>query len=335
MTLEQRTSALVHWLNENDLASTSNLQPMTGDASFRRYFRFRHQSQSLIAVDAPPQYSNNQAFIKVAQSLSAAGIQVPKIKAYCLNQGFFCIEDFGDTLLSSQLTEQSMANWYAQALALLPDLASNTSALDLPKFDADFIRMELSIFSEWLVTNYLGLTLSNDESKQLTDCFNLLVENCLAQPQVFMHRDFHSRNLMVLADNSIGVIDFQDAVIGPVTYDAVSLLKDCYVKWPTALVSPLFEQFVEKMQNHLALDYPMSVWQRWFDLTGLQRHIKASGIFARLLLRDNKPNYIKDIPLTLSYIVDVASTYPELHFLANFVKTRVLPALEKREENTP
>lgn len=187
--------------------------------------------------------------------------------------------------------------------------------------------MELNIFSEWLVGNYLNIELTEDERKELEQCFQVLIESAVEQPTAFMHRDYHSRNIMV-CNEEFAVIDFQDAVIGPITYDIVSLLRDCYVKWPQTIVNELFEYFVE--EAGFSEQFESKVLKRWFDLMGLQRHIKASGIFARLLLRDNKPGYIKDIPLTLSYIIEIAGHYPELNFLSKFVSERVLPALEEK-----
>ena len=180
--------------------------------------------------------------------------------------------------------------------------------------------------------------MNNNDKKQLAQCFSVLIENALCQPQVTMHRDFHSRNLMLVTDKStnqtkIGVIDFQDAVYGPITYDIVSLLRDCYFRWPDSLIAPLFNEFCLKMSaiNTEFAKQPEQ-WQRWFDLMGLQRHVKASGIFARLFLRDDKAGYLKDIPLTLSYLVDISAKYNELTFLSEFVSQRVLPALTAKNK---
>lgn len=343
-----RINKLAQWLEQSGFSSPT-LVAMTGDAGFRCYYRFSFQNRSYIAVDAPPQYCNNQAFFAIAKQLAEQNINVPKIYAHDLAQGFFCLEDFGGSLLADVLNQTSMATWYQGAIELLPTIASTPKTSEMPVFDRAFVETELSIFTDWLLANYLKLTLSDEEQVMLNQSFACLVKNIIEQPQVFMHRDFHSRNLMVLnlmaldeglseaqeSARPLGVIDFQDAVLGPVTYDVVSLLRDCYVKWPAEQIAPLFEYFVAQISKSNAVnqtatqaqDIPFTTWQRWFDLTGLQRHLKASGIFARLLLRDGKAGYIKDIPLTLSYIVDIASQYSELSSLAHFVENRVIPAV--------
>ncbi|WP_258872708.1 aminoglycoside phosphotransferase family protein [Thalassotalea euphylliae] len=340
-----RIDELVQWLEQSGFLSPK-LVAMTGDAGFRRYYRFTHGASAYIAVDAPPRYCNNAAFFAIANQLAEQGIKTPAIYAHDLDTGFFCLEDFGAALLADVLTDNSMAAWYRQAIAILPTIAQTPVTAEMKTFDQAFVETELAIFTEWLLANYLGLTLTEQEKQILETSFTILADNILAQPQVFMHRDFHSRNLMVLSDTltsesvpsdkqtsekTFGVIDFQDAVLGPITYDVVSLLRDCYVKWPTEQITPLLTYFVEQMTatgNYSEISF--ETWQRWFDLTGLQRHIKASGIFARLLLRDGKAGYIKDIPLTLSYIVDIASTYPELGALANLVRDKVIPALTEK-----
>ena len=340
-----RIDELVQWLKQSGFSSP-NLVAMTGDAGFRRYYRFTRGETAYIAVDAPPEYSNNAAFFSIANQLAEQGIKTPKIYAHDLGVGFFCLEDFGADLLADVLTDTSMATWYQQAIAILPTIAQTPITPEMKNFDQAFVDTELAIFTEWLLANYLGITITEQEKQMLETSFAILADNILAQPQVFIHRDFHSRNLMVLSDTGtrdtlpsdkqasdkqLGVIDFQDAVLGPITYDVVSLLRDCYVKWPAEQITPLFTYFVEQMTaSGQYSEVSFDTWQRWFDLTGLQRHIKASGIFARLLLRDGKAGYIKDIPLTLSYIVDIASTYPELSALANFVRDKVIPALTEK-----
>ncbi|WP_448553447.1 aminoglycoside phosphotransferase family protein [Thalassotalea montiporae] len=334
-----RIHELAQWLEQSGFSSPQ-LVAMTGDAGFRCYYRFSFQNVDYIAVDAPPKYCNNSAFLAIANQLAEQSINVPKIYAYDLAKGFFCLQDFGRCLLADVLSDESMPTWYQEAIDLLPIIAQTVKTSDMPVFDRAFVETELSIFTEWLLAKYLRLTLSAEEQSMLKQSFACLVDNILEQPQVFMHRDFHSRNLMVLGDKQssaaqLGVIDFQDAVLGPITYDVVSLLRDCYVKWPAEQIAPLFDYFVAKIVTQMtnshteaqSLDIPLTTWQRWFDLTGLQRHIKASGIFARLLLRDNKAGYIKDIPLTLSYIVDIASQYAELMPLTQFVENRVIPAV--------
>ncbi len=335
-----RYSLLHDWLCEFFKIPSITLHALTGDAGFRKYYRFEHEGVSFIAVDAIPQMSNNLAFVELQKLFKANGVNVPDIICVDLSEGFFCLSDFGDLLFGNTLTETNMEQEYKKAIDLLPNISAikSTSAYTLPNYDAEFVHTELNIFTEWLLGKHLNISLSTQEIKGLEQSFTVLVNNVLEQPKVTMHRDFHSRNLMVLTNdkndgdevvNHIGVIDFQDAVTGPITYDVVSLLRDCYVKWPQESVENLFEYFCQLMQqNESYSDISSEQWKRWFDLMGVQRHVKASGIFARLYHRDDKQGYLKDIPLTLSYIVEVCELYPELHALRDIVSHKVIPAIE-------
>ena len=332
-------STFQSWLNLQFPERNFSVDPLTGDAGFRRYYRLKFSDRSIIAVDAPPDKSNNVAFVAIAQALSAKSVKVPEVLRQNIQQGFFCLSDFGCTLLSDKLTADNMKVHYKNAidqlLLLMPLTSGDISNYQLPVYNADFVALELAIFPQWLLSEHLHINLTDAEKSQLSACFDVLIANVLAQPSCFMHRDYHSRNLMLLADDSIGVIDFQDAVQGPLTYDIVSLLRDCYVCWPEQDVAELFQYFKQQASslklfsaNELAVDNDQ--WQRWFDLMGIQRHIKASGIFARLHHRDGKNGYLADIPLTLSYLVDVTEKYPELKFLRDLVINTVLPALENK-----
>jgi N-acetylmuramate 1-kinase len=324
-----RQKQLTQWLMDYFSLDMCTLSAMNGDAGFRRYFRFTKDNQSIIAVDTPVDKCNNPAFLYMQQQLKQVGVKVPEILAYDEQQGFMCLSDLGNTELSALLTSDNMADYYQQAILLLPKIASIPQQ-HLPLYDKAFVQLELNIFTEWLLHKHLDIQLTNEQKIQLQTCFDFLVSNALEQPQVVMHRDFHSRNLM-LVDNDLAVIDFQDAVIGPITYDVVSLLRDCYVKWPREHIMPLLNYFVGLMSSQFSLQHiTEQQWQQWFDLMGLQRHIKASGIFARLYHRDGKSGYLSDIPLTLSYIVDISAQYPECHFLASLVKNTVLPKLSKK-----
>lgn len=325
-----RTQQLKAWLAQELDAEHIELMPLTGDAGFRCYFRFNHNHSSYIAVDAPPEYSNNQAFVNIQQFLDRQELRVPAIIAKNLELGFFCLSDFGDELLADRINHNNVSQYYTRALEQLQQVVSkgNLNAVSLPDYNADFIRQELAIFSQWLLSTHLSLRLDDGEKLALAQCFDFLVDEILSQPTGFMHRDFHSRNIMVLADNELGIIDFQDAVVGPITYDLVSLLRDCYVRWPDDIVQPLVEQYRLTMQSkYLTENLSQENWQKWFDLTGVQRHIKASGIFARLHHRDGKSGYLKDIPLTLTYIQDISAQYGKLNFLHSLVKNRVIPAI--------
>jgi len=313
---------------------------MSGDAGFRCYYRFSYQGNSFIAVDAPNDKSDNAAFIFMQKLLSQQNILVPEIVAVDLSLGFFCLSDFGNVLLSETLTLDNMSSVYKQAIDILPKVHLGLSCEDnsIAHYDQAFVKRELDIFTEWLIQKHLSITLSESEQTQLNTCFALLTENMLAQPQVLVHRDYHSRNIMVLESDELGVIDFQDAVIGPITYDIVSLLRDCYVRWPQDKISELLQYYIELicLQTNSAniTTITNAQWQRWFDLTGMQRHIKASGIFARLHHRDGKSGYLNDIPLTLSYLVDISEQYDEFKFLHQLLSERILPAMNQKSIKT-
>ncbi len=307
---------------------------MSGDAGFRCYYRFSHQGKSFIAVDAPIDMSDNPAFIFMQKLLSQQDILVPDIIAVDLSLGFFCLSDFGNVLLSETLTLENMSSVYQQAIDILPKVHLGMAAADteIAHYDQAFVKRELDIFTQWLIDEHLSITLSEFEQAQLNTCFSILNKNMLEQPQVLIHRDYHSRNIMVVESGELGIIDFQDAVIGPVTYDIVSLLRDCYIKWPQEKVAALLQYYIELVssQQPLLAHITLTQWQRWFDLTGMQRHLKASGIFARLHHRDGKSGYLNDIPLTLSYLVDITKQYDEFKFLNQLLINKILPAMEDK-----
>ena len=327
-----RTTALLHWLESHFYPQSINLIPLTGDAGFRRYFRFNYKNQNYIAVDAPVKLSNNPAFLAVQQILHGVGVNVPGILAVDLEQGFLCLDDFGDTVLADRLSNENMQHYYTKAIIELNKIleCETVHVAELPNYDEKFIFTELAIFSEWLLEEHLKIYLTPSDKTALKACFEELVSAIVEQPKVFMHRDYHSRNIMLLDNNELGIIDFQDAVQGPVIYDLVSLLRDCYVRWPNVLIAPLMETYRQQVQNNFPdVNVTKEKWQYWFDFTGLQRHIKASGIFARLHHRDSKSGYLADIPLTLTYIQDVSAQYDKLSFLHDLVSKRVIPTLNK------
>lgn len=330
---QSRNFELQHWLCQHFSMKALKLIPLTGDAGFRQYYRFSVNDLSYIAVDAPPDKSNNKAFVNIQKAFNEQNVLVPKIISMNLEKGFFCLSDFGDVLFANTITQKNMQIKYTKAIDLLPKIwQASFDNQPLPVYDQAFILLELNIFKEWLLIEHLQLQLTNIEMQLLSDCFNYLSDNALSQPQVVMHRDYHSRNIMMLNDDNLGVIDFQDAVIGPITYDIVSLLRDCYVRWSNSDVKQLFLYFCQLAKDkYPEIMVDQSEWQCWFDLMGVQRHIKASGIFARLYHRDGKKGYLKDIPLTLGYIVDICALYPELSFLHDLVKNRVFPKIYQLE----
>ena len=314
---------------------TIQLDPITGDASFRRYFRFSRALQHYILMDAPTPAEDCGRFVATQQAFASAGLQVPQIIAQDIQQGFLLLSDLGDTLLLSKLTEDTACSFYRQALAQLAQIRriSATSAGPLPVFDQAFLMREMQIFIDWFVLQHLQLSLSEQEQSMLQRYFLRLADSALQQPQAGMHRDYHSRNLMLQPDGSLAVIDFQDAVTGPISYDAVSLLKDCYIKWPTELVQTLSQEFYQNLvaQEELSAEVSPDQFQQWFDWMGLQRHIKVCGIFCRLYHRDGKSGYLTDLPRVFDYVLEVTSRYPELQELDLWLNTKVKPALEVKD----
>ncbi len=279
-------------------------------------------------MDAPPDKEDCRPFVAIAQQLRAGGLHAPQIIAENHEQGFLLLEDLGDRLLADALNEDTVDSLYQQAMtALLAIQQLDNTAL--ARYDADLLQTELSLFPEWLCNRHLQQQVNAAQQPQWQECIDLLVDNATAQPQVFVHRDFHSRNLMLPANSTLGIIDFQDAVAGPITYDLVSLLRDCYQRWPDQQVQGWSEGYRQQAVSQGLCDADPQQWRRWFDFMGVQRHLKAAGIFCRLYYRDGKAGYLADIPRTLGYIVDVAADHQELNWLGQYVSQEVLPALSE------
>lgn len=330
--MSNRLNALTNWLQTHLDILAPELVPVTNDASFRRYFRVRVNGISHIVMDAPPNKEDCTPFIDVAQRLQASGLNAPRIIASDLEQGFLLLTDLGSQLYLSVLDEARVESLYGDALEALIIMQTRTSRNGLPLYDHHLLHQEMNLFTNWLVGQHLNLFLSESQQARLETIFELLSTSALAQPQVFVHRDYHSRNLMVVPHHNPGILDFQDAVQGPVTYDLVSLLRDCYIAWPREQVNRWAKYYYTRMQPLGSLNgISETQFLRGFDWMGIQRHLKASGIFARLYHRDGKTNYLKDIPRTLNYIVEVGADYSELAFLHQFVKQQVLPACQAME----
>ncbi len=326
---DPRFLALNSWIART-LGDDAQVALISGDASFRRYFRVQLPKQSFIAMDSPPDLVPVAPFIALANAYQARGIKAPEVKAAELSQGFLLLSDLGDTQLLDALNSDNVSHYYGRALALLDQVLTITEAdgESLPDYDDEFVLRELNIFLEWLVQHHLKLNIDDQAREMIDECFGLLIDNVAQQPKVGMHRDYHSRNLM-LCDDELAVIDFQDAVIGPITYDAVSLLRDCYVRWPDEVITPLIAQHYQQMRTLGLIEETVSLsqYRRWFDLMGMQRHLKAAGIFCRLNYRDAKPGYMKDIPLTLSYVRDIGAQYPEFTPFITWLDTQVIPKM--------
>ena len=295
-----RTIAMLDWLENDLLLTIVSSEPASSDASFRRYFRIKAIEGQFIVMDAPPEKENIEPFIRVAELLANSNVNVPTIFQQNLTEGFLLLEDFGSHCFLDQLTSENVNTLYQSALDALFKLQSATHLLDssLPLYNQQLLQRELGIFEEWFLGHALDIQISPSVWKTLC---TILVTTALEQPIVCVHRDYHSRNLMVLTENSLGVIDFQDAVIGPITYDLVSLLRDCYIAWPDHQVDEWVAMYYQKLTQAQLLNCTPTCFKYWFDLMGMQRHLKAIGIFSRLHLRDGKSNYLNDIPRTLNY----------------------------------
>lgn len=311
------------------------LQSLAGDAGFRRYFRVVGQP-SLIAVDSPPEKEKNQAYIAVSLAFQHCGIVTPKIVAVDFANGFFLLEDFGLRLLQPELTSENspaaVAERYSQAETVLRKIQCVApESRVFPLYDAHELQVEMDLFAKWFVAELLGLSLDKNEQRMLRELCEDLIRSALKQPQVVVHKDFHSRNLMLLEDNRLGLIDFQDALVGPITYDLVSLLKDCYLHLPADQVEQRaldFKRTLEadkQLENMTDQEFLCS-----FDKMGLQRHIKVLGIFARLSLRDGKSSYLNDLPLVIRYTLEAAQSYPQAQAFYSWFIERIEPLLPSR-----
>jgi hypothetical protein len=335
---------MLAWLESLPLLQGCELSaplPASSDASFRRYFRVvihnanrdaqLPSGQSLIIMDAPPEHENCEPFIAVSAQLVKMGLNVPKVLAKDLSKGFLLLTDLGNTTYLSVLKtadESAVDHLYRDALHALVQLQAKgkPDAQHLPPYDATLLNNEMNLFSDWLLGTHLEQPLSTLQQNDWQKVKEVLAASALAQPKTYVHRDYHSRNLMVTTQDNPGILDFQDAVYGPLTYDAVSLLRDCYIAWPAEQVREWQRfYFLQLCAHGLLCQDEWNGFVKAMDYMGIQRHLKAAGIFARLYHRDGKDGYLNDIPQTLQYIVDVGRAYPEMHWLVNLVETAMLP----------
>lgn len=323
-----RQDTLHEWLSHECELKIDRFQALPGDASFRRYYRIIGQfpgqsSQAYIVMDAPTTLEKTQDFIDVATLLSQLGLRVPQIIRQSTDAGFLLLEDFGDSLLLNQLNVHSVNHYYQMAMDILLHLQhqAKTITTHLPEFDHAFILQELMLFKDWFLVEHLKLHISPIEEDLLMDMFLKLANQITNMPQTIIHRDFHSRNLMVLNDDTLGVIDFQDAMIGPRCYDLVSILKDCYISWDVTLQKNWCFDFYQNLNP--SCEFTM-FWHE-FILCGLQRHLKVLGIFARLNYRDGKRQYLNDLPLVWQYMTEALSQIDGFQAFQLWIQEKVEP----------
>jgi aminoglycoside/choline kinase family phosphotransferase len=321
-----RKQQLEVWLKETLKGQAFTLTTASADASFRRYFRVHLADKTLIAMDAPPPQEDCAPFVKVAKLMLDAGLNVPEVIAQDLMNGFLLLSDLGDDTYLSALNNDSAPHLYQAANDALIKLQLASKPNVLPLYDEALLTRELNLFPDWYIAKHLGIALQANQDAALRASFEILNKNILAQTQVYVHRDYHSRNLMITKENNPGVLDFQDAVFGAITYDLVSLLKDAYIQWDEEQIIDWLVRYWEKARKAgLAVPTDFSEFYRDFEWMGAQRHIKILGIFARLSIRDGKDAYLKDMPLVLHYLRKVCERYVELRPLL-----RLLDALEGR-----
>lgn len=319
--VDLRLEQLKVWLNDNKI-TYQDIAPASADASFRRYFRITDAEKTFIVMDAPPEKEDCKPFVDIAKLLFDFGLNVPQILQQDLEQGFLLLSDLGNTVFLSELNNKTVDEMYGSAMKSLLLMQKNKKP-NLPAYDETLLRNELNLFPDWYLAKQLKISVSAEQKEVLEQTFEILIKNALEQPQVCVHRDYHSRNLMVNKNNSDapGVIDFQDAVIGAVTYDLVSLLKDCYINWPRQKIEEWVKYFHTEAESLGIINgVSFDKFLRWFDLMGLQRHIKVAGIFSRLKHRDGKTGYLKDIPRTMDYVFDVLERYPEFKPLQKLLR---------------
>jgi aminoglycoside/choline kinase family phosphotransferase len=316
----QRQKQLTEWLSSLYPNQTFSLAPASADASFRRYFRATFADGSTkVVMDAPPQHEDCKPFLHIGKLFEEAGAHVPHVYAQNLTQGFLLLSDLGNTTYLQALDAGNARQLYDQAIDALIKIQLASKPDVLPPYDEALLRRELNLFPEWYIAKHLGVTLSEKQQAKLEEVFARIIKNNLAQPCVYVHRDFHSRNLMVSEPNP-GVLDFQDAVYGPITYDLASLFKDAYIRWEEAEIIDWLIRYWEKARKAglpVREDFADFYWD--YEMMGAQRHIKVLGIFARLYHRDGKDGYLKDIPLVMEYLRKACERYIDLKPLLNIL----------------
>ncbi len=319
-----------------DAPELGELEIVSGDASHRRYFRARPTAEtSYIAVDAPPQKEDSRPFVEVTRLLRGASLRAPELHAADLEQGYMLLEDFGDQLYLPRLLRaresgdlETVDRLYRTAIDSLLDLQQHVDPRELPAYDKTELTREMSLFPDWFCRRWLQVEPNTEQMEIIDGCFDFLCGAALAQTRVAVHRDYHSRNLMLppAGSDRPGILDFQDAVHGACSYDLVSLLRDCYIRWDRRRLEDWIGYYLEGARSRgIVTGVSDAQFRRDFDLMGLQRHLKVLGIFCRLTIRDHKPGFLADIPLVMEYFIEVAREYREMGQLESWFRRELEP----------
>jgi len=323
--MAERERVLLDWARQVLMLDTLNIDAVIADASTRRYVRLRGAQQTHIVMDAPGEATMIAQFARVAGLLQRAGVTVPNISAADAGQGFMIMSDFGKQIYLTAVQDHDPQSLYRSALDSLVRIQQHADASSLPPYDREFLLREMRLFPEWFLERHLGVSVSPETKAMLESVFEFLCDVAREQPQVFVHRDYHSRNLMYLDGSDPGIIDFQDALYGPLGYDLASLLRDVYIEWPVEQFNDWL-RYYHAQAGALVEAVDLNTLTRWVDLMGVQRHLKIAGLFVRLALRDGKRGFLDDLPLTLRYLEHVSRQHERLHPLARLLSTLELRA---------
>ena len=334
--MDTRLEDLSKWIREVFAETKFHLMPLSGDASFRQYWRLYVGERTYVVMDAPPEKENCLPFLLIGNKIKAVGLSTPEVYHVNLNDGFLVLEDLGDQLYIDSLNEITARQLYHDAINALIKMQREIDASSLPKYDHSLLRQELDLFPQWFLQTHLKHSLARAEETMINNAFSWIIEEVVHQPRVFVHRDYHSRNLMIVNGNNPGIIDYQDAVLGPITYDLVSLLRDVYIAWPSSEIDNWRELYCAmSVESQLLTRAEMEDFPYWFDVMGIQRHLKIAGIFARLYHRDMKPRYLEDLPLTFDYLLSTVKQFPALREFHDLLISINLPFQHQRVKPKP
>jgi len=322
---DDRSAARLAWARHATGLPSLDLEPASADASFRSYWRGYVDGQPVIVMDSPPEKENPAPWVEIGKRLHGAGLHTPTVMVADLEQGFLLIEDLGTRTFLPELNESTVDALYGEALDALLRMQMHVDTSGLPAFDHAWQTMEMELMPSWLLEKHLGVSLACGDWDVIENAFSTIMRTIAEQPRAFMHRDYHSRNLLVTEERSPGVIDFQGAMSGPITYDLASLLRDAYIVWDNEQVEGWVEAYRLRLLDARMLDETVDTdrFRRWFDLTGLQRHIKILGLFCRLCYRDGKPGYLADLPRVLRYVLDTARRHADTAPLADLIEAKI------------